>query len=174
MMKISKKRKGYTLIELTVVMVLVMLIATATLGLFQQQIQFLNWWNTQKFIGEDAPFANSMIVRVFSKADEFKIYADQATALGGTGVGTTAGGAVIMLGFSQADGSKDYGLIAYDAANDRVDFHVLNATATGIDSSWTIVSGVANASFDVVGGVMQLQLTGSYGGQVTYAANPSL
>lgn len=173
-MKVFKKRKGYTLIELTVVLVLVMLIASSTLALFSQQVQFLNWWNTQKFIGEDAPFANSMIVRVFSKADAFKIYADRATALGGTGQGVTTGGGVIMLGFSQADGSKDYGLIEYDATNDKVDYHVLNDTASAVTSSWTIVSEVANASFEVVGGVMQLTLTGPYGGQVTYAANPSL
>ncbi|MFC5051632.1 type II secretion system protein [Rubritalea spongiae] len=190
-MKVStrNKKKGYTLIELSVVMVLVIMIAGTLTSMLSQQVQFLSWWNTQKFIAEDAPLVNNMVVRLFSQADAFRVHNTQANALNGTG-GTLAGGTAVMLGFSSPNGGKEYGIINYNAANGSIEYsNVTNNN--GILSivngdTWTMASGVAGAVFDVSNGtlngvnvagyegVIEFTLTGPYGGQITYAASPSL
>jgi len=168
-----RRPTGFTLVELSVVFVLVVLIASALVTMLKQQVQFSTWWNTQKFIVEDAPLANNMVVRVFGKADAFKIYSDKTAALAG-GAGTTANGTAMLVGYSQGDGSKKFGLVEFDGATNELKYNVLNDAGSGVVSSWTIAGGVSAASFDVVNSTMQLTLTGPYGGQVTYAATPSL
>ncbi|MFD2159488.1 prepilin-type N-terminal cleavage/methylation domain-containing protein [Rubritalea tangerina] len=175
-MKLFKHRRtrlGYTLIELSVVLVLVVLISSTLVSMLNQQVSFYSWWNTQKFIAEDAPLTNSMVVRVFSKADDIEIFADRTSALTG-GNGVVIDGEVILLGFLQGDGSKKYGMIEYDGDEDELVYNVLNDAGNGVISSWTIATGIADASFDVVNSVHQLTLTGPYGGQVTYATTPTL
>ncbi len=171
----KKKRKGYTLIELTVVLVLVVLIATTLVSMLSQQVQFYTWWNTQKFIAEDAPLTNTLVVRLLAKADNGKIYTDKATALAG-GAGVTANGTVLLLDFAQADGATIHTLIEYDSAEEELRYNILNAAGSAVDSSWVITSGVANASFDLLadGVSYQFTLTGPYGGQLTFATSPSI
>lgn len=185
-----KKRKGYTLIELSVVMVLVVMIASSLTAMLKQQVQFFVWWDSQKFIAEEAPLINSLVVRVFSNADAFRLHDTTANALINAG-GVTAGATCMVLGFAQADGSKEYGLIEFDAVNGELWFNTLEVSAAGglavaVDAAgsairWKIASGIDTADFSVVNdpalgdnGMMNLTLTGPYGGEVTYAATPAL
>lgn len=173
----SKKRqgggKGYTLVELSVVMVLVILIASTLVTMLSQQVQFFKWWKTQDFIAEDAPLTNAMVVRLFAKADAFRIHSTKDGALAGTG-GVTADGTAMLLGFTEGDGTKRKGVIWFDGDN-SLWYGTVNADDTMPDgNTWRIASGIAAATFAVVDSTMQLTLTGPYGGQLTYAATPSL
>lgn len=176
-MQISKpsRKRGYTLIELSVVIVLVILIATTLVSMLQQQTQFIRWWKTQDFIAEDAPLTNAMVARLFSNADAFRLHDTQANAILNTG-GVVAGGTAMTLGFTQPDGTRVKGLLWFQ--NNELWYGVFNAagTAVPVANSWRVAREVdtANSSFSVVGGVMQLTLTGPYGGSATYAATPSL
>ncbi|MGJ8673210.1 prepilin-type N-terminal cleavage/methylation domain-containing protein [Rubritalea sp.] len=183
-----KSKKGYTLIELSVVMVLVVLIASTLTTMLNQQLQFLKWWNTQKFIAEDAPLVNNMVVRLFSQADAFRVCNDHAAALAGTGLTVTVDGlganvyqgSAIIVGFSQSDGGdKRYGIISYNAVSQIIEYSIVTniggVLTIAAGDRWTMASNVASAVFSVQGsGIMQLTLTGPYGGQITYAASPSL
>lgn len=175
--KQTNRKRGFTLIELSVVMVLVVIISSTLTAMLGQQLQFFKWWHTQKFIAEDAPLINSLVVRIYSNADAFRIHSTKTGALAGTG-GTQADGEAMLLGFSQANGETAYGIIEYDLANEKLIYNnVIVDAATGVKSQggqWTIASGVADASFDIVDKTMQLTMTGPYGGQITYAATPSL
>ena len=200
MMRRSKqnKRRGYTLIELSVVIVLVILIASTLTAMLRQQVQFFTWWDSQKFIAEEAPLINSVVVRVFSNADTFRLHAGanaaaaKANALANVG-GVTAGATCMVLGFADATGTKSFGLIEFVNPNPAVPgsgqlwFNTLNAAGNAVALNagaavrWKIASGIQAANFSVVSdpalganGMMNLTLTGPYGGQVTYAATPSL
>jgi prepilin-type N-terminal cleavage/methylation domain-containing protein len=168
---VKNKKKGYTLIEMSVVMVLIVLIASTLTSMLGQQVQFLNWWNTQKFIAEDAPLVNNMVVRLFSQADGFQVYDN-------TGAGTTANGDTLLLGFTNSDdGGKSFGRIQFDGV-DKLEYSNMEDLGAGLvpvaGSTWTMASGVSSATFSVAGGIMQLTLVGPYGGTITYAATPSL
>lgn len=176
-----KKKKGYTLIEMSVVMVLIVLIASTLSSMLGQQVQFMNWWNTQKFIAEDAPLVNNMVIRLFSNADAYRVHDGRTQALE-QNVGELTGD-TLLLGFAQPgndsnNATKQWGLIEYDDTNDRVRYTAVtntNGTLTVNDANtWTMASGVEDAAFTVANGVLRVTLTGPYGGQVTYAATPTL
>ena len=151
--KSVKKAKGYTLIELTVVFVLVILIASTLTSMLSQQVQFYTWWNTQRFIAEEAPLANNIVVRLFARADSFRTI-------------TTDGVDTMQLGFVNDAGATTYGVISYNAGALQYSY---NGTP-----AWNIASGLSSASFNTVADTLQFTLTGPYGGQVTYAATPAL
>lgn len=170
----QRARKGYTLIELSVVMVLVMLIASTLVAMLTQQTQFFRWWKTQDFIAEDAPLTNAMVVRLFAQADAFRIHRNRSSAMDGTN-GVTAGGRAMLLGFTEGDGTKRKGVIWYARATGALWYGVVNEDDTMPNRNrWIIASGISDATFSVVNGTMQITLTGPYGGQLTYAATPSL
>lgn len=172
--RVKRQKKGYTLIELSVVIVLVVLIASTLTSMLSQQLQFFKWWNTQKFIAEDAPLANNMVVRLFSNADVFRVHSTKAGAVAGTG-GTTAGGSAVCLSYAQPGGGREYGVLYHDSTNQTIEYAKLtggNAITAG--DEWTLVSGIPSTSFDVVDGILAMTLTGPYGGEVTYYANSSL
>ena len=166
--KIPRKNKGYTLIELTVVLVLVMLIAATLVTMLTQQLQFYAWWNTQRFIAEEAPIANNIIVRLFSKADSFRTLPDP------NGGAPTA----MQLGFVDANGgATTYGVLSYVAPVAPATLGSLQyAYDNGIIApvAWNVASGLSGALFETVGNTLQFTLTGPYGGEVTYAATPAL
>lgn len=175
-MKISTKdktSKGFTLIELSIVMILVILIAGSLVTMMRQQVLFFKWWNTQNFIAEEAPLINSAVVRIFSNANNFTIFSD-LNAITTQQAGVTADGDAILLIFSQPDGSSARGAIVFDSTEGELVYNNLNATGTSVTSSWVIARGIEDASFDVVADTMQLTLKGPYGGELTYAATPTL
>lgn len=169
--------RGYTLIELSVVMILVILISSTLVSMLAQQTQFFRWWQTQDFIAEEAPLTNAMVVRLFSNADAFRIHDTQANAILDAG-GTTAGGAAMTLGFTEPDGTKIKGILWFIPGTTELWYGVFNAAGNAVPAgnTWRVARGIdtANSSFSVVSGTMQLTLTGPFGGQVTYAATPSL
>jgi prepilin-type N-terminal cleavage/methylation domain-containing protein len=178
---VKKKKSGYTLIELSVVMVLIVLIAGTLTSMLGQQVQYLKWWNTQKFVSEDAPLVNNMVVRLFSQADAFRVHTSRTQALN-QNVGALTGN-TMLLGFAQpgnnnANATKQWGMIEYDATNALIQYSSVTNTngvlTIAADATWTMASGVADANFTVVNGILNLTLTGPYGGQLTYAATPSL
>ena len=147
-----RKRMAYTLIELSVVIVLVILIATTLTSMLSQQVQFYTWWNTQRFIAEEAPLANNIVVRLFAKADTF-----------------SSNGTSLTLGFVQPNGTTNYGVITHTGTSLK---YIYNSTSPA--DEWDIARGVSAAAFNTVGNTLQFTLTSPYGGQVTYAATPAL
>ncbi|MEO1857999.1 MAG: hypothetical protein ABGY95_11645 [Rubritalea sp.] len=121
--------------------------------MLSQQVQFYTWWNTQKFIAEEAPLANNIVVRLFAKADTFRIETD------------AEGASTMHLGFI-GDNGTTYGVVSYNAG-------VLEYSYDG-GSSWNIISGLSAADFYTVADTLQFKLTGPYGGEITYAAAPAL
>lgn len=173
----SQFRRAYTLIEMTVIMLLAMLIATTSTTMMSQQASFYSRLSAQKFVLEEAPIANSMMVRILSQADAFKIHANRAQALAGTN-GLVANGSTLVIGFAQPDGSREFALIDFTiAAGDNtgaLQFHKLSEDASTIVSSWTITSGASNVTFGIQNGILIMNLTGPYGGSIQYAASSSL
>lgn len=174
---LSALRRGFTLIEMTVVIVLAVLIASTGTMMMSQQVSFYKWLNAQSFVLEEAPIANSLVVRIMSQADAFRIHGTTADALADIN-GLTANGKVLVVGFAQPNGDKEYGLIEFTtqagAATGSLKFHKLNTAGTSIVSSWTITNGAANVDFSFQNGILIMDMTGPYGAQIQYAASSSL
>lgn len=171
-------RRAFTLIEVTVVMILVVMVASTLTVMLSQQVHFLSWLNTQKFLVEKAPVTNNMMVRILSQADAFRIHRSKSEALADSN-GVTSAGTVLVLGFSQPDGSREYGLIDFSIASGEntgeLRYYVLEQDGATEVSSWVISSGIGAVDFSISDeGVLIMQLTGPYGETIKYAASSSL
>lgn len=170
-------RRGFTLIEMGVVLVLSLLIASTSVTMLNQQVSFYQWLNSQNFLLQEAPVTNSLVVRILSQADAFRIHSIEEDALSDTN-GLTTGGKVLVVGFSQPDGSQRYGLLKFEKEDGDptgiFSYSPLNEAGTAVASTWTITSGAADIEFGIVNGILIIEMTGPYGGQLTYAATSSL
>lgn len=170
-------KRGVTLIEMTVTMVLVMLIASTSLVMLNQQTDFYVWLNSQKFLVDDAPATNSLVVRILSQADAFKVHTSQSDALASTG-GVTSGGSILVLGFAQPDGSREYGMLEFSkgsgAATGSLTYSVLSQSGSSVNSSWTVANGIADATFEIENGILLFKMTGPFGAKIQHAASSSL
>jgi len=180
-------RRGFTLIEMTVVLVLAAVVAFASTMMLNQQVNFYRWLTAQNFILQEAPVANNLVVRILSQADAFRIHNNRADALSDTN-GLTTGGTSLVIGFAKPDGTRQFGLI---------EFNIVPGDATGVltytslvrppivtptvlpdlvvDSEWIITTGAANVTFGIdANGVLVMDMTGPKGGNIQYAASSSL
>jgi len=170
-------KRGFTLIEMGVVLILSLLIASTSVTMLNQQVNFYQWLNSQNFLLQEAPVTNSLVVRILSQADAFRIHATQAEALSDTN-GLTTGGQVLVVGFSQPDGSQRYGILQFQRdvgdATGVLSYSPLNEAGTAVNSTWTVTSGAADIEFGIDNGILIITMTGPYGGELTYAATSSL
>jgi hypothetical protein len=174
-------RRGVTLIELTIVILLGLATGGMLMGLFNQQLTFLRILSSQNFLVDDAPVLNDQISKIISKADGYKLYPTQANAVAGLGgaaviptLGTraTPAGALaqaVALRFRLPNGAPRNSVLffgvppgggvqgVYFQANSTVGTYLLlSSRPTAVD-------------FSIVSGVLEVQLTGPQGELITYA-----
>ncbi|WP_346189962.1 hypothetical protein [Rubritalea halochordaticola] len=154
-----------------------MMIAATSTTMISQQVSFYSRLSAQKFVLEEAPIANSMMVRILSQADAFRIHGSRANALADTN-GLVANGTVLVVGFAQPDGSREFGLIEFTrdpaASTGDLVFSKLSEDASTVVSSWTITGGASNVTFGIQNGILIMNMTGPNGGNIQYAASSSL
>ncbi|GEM_PF-402346 len=180
----AQTRKGFTLLELTVVMLIGLMIATITLVLFNQQLMMFSALRTQNFMVHEAPQVNLILNKLIPKADSLLIYSTADDVKSGTPIqATTASpGKAVALRFTESniasttDSELDsnFGVIAFDTINKNLNYYANLSDLSGLDTStpsWTISSKVENASFFLENGVLRIILTGPEGGEITYSAS---
>jgi len=176
-------RKGFTLLELTVAIMIGLMIATITLVLFNQQLMMFSTLRTQDFMVHEAPQVNSIFNKIIPKADALLIYSKIGDIEAGTPIQATSAspGKAIALRFTESniasttDSELDsnFGVIAFDSTNKNLNYYANLSDLSKLDTttpSWIISSKVDNASFFLENGVLRITLTGSEGGEITYSA----
>lgn len=142
--------KGLTLLELTVVLVIGLMIATITLVLFNNQLAAFSVLRTQNFMIREAPQINSILNRLVSRADSLHLDKDNPK--------------ITLTFIDPADNT---------ATTADIEFADQVLTYTSGDNSWDISTSVANVSFAVDStGVLRTTLTGPNAGQITYSTTP--
>ena len=182
-MNISKStrprlRRGFTLVELTLALMMSMVLGSMTMMLMQQQVTHQRILRAQNFLVEDAPLINNALTTILARADAFRIHTDLDDAIASTNAVTT-GGQVLVVGFQNPDGSRSFGIISFE--NDSGDPFLGYYTVDDFtpfpgagNPDWIISRTLANASFFVDNGVFRVQLTGPAGETITYSGTPRL
>ena len=67
-------RKGFTLLEMTVVMLVGMGLASMIMAMLNQQIAFLNIYRAQSFLNEEVPIVSYHISKLLSGAERFSLH----------------------------------------------------------------------------------------------------
>lgn len=175
----SLLRKGFTLLELTLVMVIGLMIASVTLVLFNQQMMMFSAMKTQDFMVNEAPQINSILNKIIPQADSFLIYSSADKVA--NSVPVQADGQVIVLRFDGANLSekgeselhKTFGVIAFDGQNNgRLNYYSGITDLALFDPSkptWAISTRVTKANFFIEKGVLRVKIKGPHKGSITYS-----
>jgi len=188
-------RKGFTLMELTVVLVIGLMIAGVTTSLFTQQMSMFTILKGQNFMLRDAPKINGLLNNIITRADAIKMYANTADAKAGANSATT-GATVIALKFQGssiiaggATLSESYAVIAFDSATGTLNYYGNLASLAALPATpdwqlyqwqlsewqlpdWRLADQVQPIEFSITNGVLRIQLTGPHGGEMTYSTTP--
>jgi prepilin-type N-terminal cleavage/methylation domain-containing protein len=171
-------RRGFTLPELATAILLSLVIAAIMMTLLQQQVSFHRIIRAQNFLVEEAPQINNSITQIMARADAFRIHSNLSDAVSDANA-VTSDGKVLVVGFLNPDGSREFGLISFEAISGENQLGYYRVDSNGSltnsgDADWLISRRVANASFFVESGVFRMQLTGPAGEQITYSGTPRL
>lgn len=132
----------------------------------------------QNFLVEEGPQINHTITSVLAQADAYRIHLDLTDAVSDTNA-VTADGKTMVLGFLDADGTQQFGIISFEAGADSpfLGYYNLNPSAPFAGAGnpdWIITRQITDATFFVENGVFRMQLVGPLGETITYSGTPRL
>ncbi len=169
-MKPASKRGGFTLIELTLVILLGMAIGAMSLALFNQQLAFLRIYKAQEFLTEEAPLVSKYVSKLVGKAERFRLHASVADALAGTNPQNIAS-PVLVLNFREPDGVVRAAILSFENHGGGLALYYYVVPLSGVLGSpqWYITNKPSNVSFSVNQGILVMALNGPNGELITYA-----
>lgn len=171
-MKLSPlaKRRGFTLIELTVSIMMGVATAGMVMALFNQQLAFLNIYQKQNFLAEEAPMISLYVSRLVGKADRFRLHDNVADALAGVRTRTTPS-PVAVLNFRQPDGTIRATILSFERSGTgtALNYYVVPVSGLLGAPQWSVTKQPTNVTFSMEQGVLRMALTGPNGELITYS-----
>jgi pilin/secretion family protein with methylation motif len=191
-MKKIQRQRGFTLIELTLVLGVSMMIASALVGMFNVHLQMMKQAAQYQFLAEDAPFIGLLLTRTIGNAEDYRIYPSRNAAQNDTG--RELSGSAVRLWMAQPNGislaqpnaaSYRQAILSFETINGHqgIYFFLADPTTGAFPAtpSWELAgSQVTAATFNadatsnpttgILPGVLLITLNGSYGDQYMFAA----
>lgn len=164
------KRRGFTLVELSVGMVIGMMTGAMVLTLFNQQLAFLNIYKTQDFLSIEAPVISTYVSKLVGKADRFRLHESLDDAKAGRNPRLTAS-PVAVLDFRQPDGTMRRSFLSFEdrGSGPALYYYVVPLAGVLGDPQWAITTKAENVEFIVDQGVLRMNVTGPAGELITYS-----
>ncbi|MBL9152591.1 MAG: hypothetical protein JNK37_08910 [Verrucomicrobiales bacterium] len=168
----KQSRRGFSLTEAAMGMMLLLGVAGTTVAMTGQHVQLMNTLNSYSFLRDEAPSINILLSRLLQRADSYRIYPDKASAFSGSGAVTT-GGTAVGLRFRNPDGTFAEAVVVYEPSGARIGLNLYNRTALGWGGSpdWTISSRPSAVQFSNSSGVLLIRVTGPDQDQITYVGS---
>jgi len=182
-MKKTQRQRGFSLIELSLVLGLSVMIASGLVGMFNAHLQMMKQAAQYQFLAEDAPFIGLLLTRTIGNAEDYRIYASRTAAESPTGTPVLSGPAV-KLWMAQPGGTFRQAILSFETINGhRGIYFFLADPTTGFPPTpnWELAgSQVTAAAFNanansnpttgILPGVLLIALTGSNNDQYMFAA----
>ena len=172
------RRRGYTLTELALAMMMGIMVAFMLLAIFNQQLSFLRIFNAQSFLTTEAPILNNYLSRVLSSAEGYNLYRDKAALDGGDP--TLADATLLMLHFKEPNGTFRDAVLYFEdpLAPDKGQglYYRSVAKDTGVlsEAEWALSTKPTSVRFSVVDGILLARITGPNGEIITYSGTQQL
>jgi hypothetical protein len=172
-MRKKRRQGGFSLIELTLVVGLSVMLASAVVGMFNTNLQMTNQAVKYQFLAKDAPFIGLLLTKTIGNAEDYRIFANRNNAVAGTPAVLT--GPAVRLWMAQPNGGFRQAILSFETiGGHRGIYFFLASDTTGAFPaipSWELAGGqLTNATFDASTGLLLATLNGSYGDQYTFAA----
>jgi prepilin-type N-terminal cleavage/methylation domain-containing protein len=192
-MKKTQRQRGFSLIELSLVLGLSVMIASGLVGMFNAHLQMMKQAAQYQFLAEDAPFIGLLLTRTIGNAEDYRIYASRTAAESPTGTPVLSGPAV-KLWMAQPNGislaqpnatSYRQAILSFETINGHNGIYFFladpNTGAFPATPNWELAgSQVTAAAFNanansnpttgILPGVLLITLTGSNNDQYMFAA----
>ncbi len=167
--------RGFTLIELTVALMMGIITGGLVLALFNQQLAFLNIYKTQNFLTEEAPIISTHVSRLVGKADRFRLHASVEDALSGQNP-VMSDAPVAVLNFRQPNGAMRATILSFENLGQglRLNYYVVPASGTLGAPQWAVTAQPADVRFAIEQGVLRMSLQGPAGERITYSGTMQL
>lgn len=165
-----KPHRGFTLIELTIAMVMGIATAGMITALFNQQLAFLRIYQTQSFLTDEAPIISVYVSKLVGKADRFRLHDSVQDALVGARPRQTSS-PVVVLNFRQPDGTVRASILSFEnrGAGPALYYYVVPSNGVLGTPQWFVTNKPTNVQFGMQEGVLRMTLTGPAGEQITYS-----
>jgi hypothetical protein len=163
-------RRGFTLVELAIGMVIGMGTALMMLALVNQQLAFLKIFRTQNFLTQEAPIISMYVSRLVGKADRFRLHDSVADALSGVRPRLTDS-PVVVLNFRQPDGTMRATILSFENRGTGLALYYYVVPTSGVlgTPQWAVTQAPSNVVFSMVEGILRMTLTGPRGEQIIYS-----
>lgn len=167
---VARIRKGFTLLELTLVMMVGMTIGATVLAMFNQQVAFLKIFRAQSFLNEEAPMISAHISKLLINAERFRLHASLSDALSGNNPRLTES-PVVVLNFRQPDGTVRAGILSFEdrGQGEALYYYVVPASGVLTTPQWSVTDKPADVSFFVESGIIRTRLTGPAGEEIIFS-----
>lgn len=163
-------RRGFTLVELSMAIVLGMMIGSMLLALVNQQLAFLKIYKTQNFLTEEAPVISMYVSRLIGKADGFRLYDKVSDATAETNPRLTPSPVLAMI-FRQPDGTMRKSILSFENRGAGLALYYYAVPVSGAlgTPQWAVTKKPTDVQFFMQEGVLRMMLTGPAGEQITYS-----
>lgn len=165
-------RRGFTLLELTVAMMVGMSVGGMVLAMLNNQMSFLRIFRAQSFLHEEVPIVSNHVTKLLSTAERFRLHASLDDALAGKDPRLTDS-PVLVMNFRQPDGTLRAGILSYEdrGQGDALYYYVVPVSGVLSAPQWAVTSEPTNVSFSVESGILRTRLTGPAGEEVTFSGS---
>lgn len=163
-------RRGFTLVELTVAIMLGMMTGSMVLAMFNQQIAFLSIYKQQNFLAEEAPVISMYVGSLVGKADRFRLHDSLQDALANKnprGAPTDPPSPVLVLNYQQPDGTAGgttmrAAILAFHdiGSGPALYYYVVPVSGVLGAPQWKISSKPSKVDFQMENGVLRMALEG--------------
>lgn len=167
---VKRVRKGMTLLELTVAMMVGMTIGATILAMLNQQVAFLKIFRAQSFLNEEAPIISAHISKILINAERFRLHASVADALAGTNPRLTDS-PVLVLNYRQPNGTMRAGILSFEnrGQGNALYYYVVPVSGVLSTPQWAVTTKPTNVSFFMDSGIIRTRMTGPAGEQIVFS-----
>jgi hypothetical protein len=165
--KKSRKRGGFTLVETSLAISLLLGLSLTMISMLQQHVTFMGLIQRQSFLTTEAPQIGNLVGRLFGSADHYFVYSSRAAGLGGAAPVLTNGGAV-RLYCESVNGETTEIWITVEPSGSETILRCHSLLPNGSEQAWTVCRGLGGASFRCDQGVLGITLNGPNGEQISY------
>ncbi|NQW99740.1 prepilin-type N-terminal cleavage/methylation domain-containing protein [bacterium] len=168
----SRLRRGFTLLELSIAIMLGLATGAMVIAVFNQQLAFLQLYKSQNFLTDEAPVVSLYVSRLIGKADRFRLHDSVSDALSGANPRITDS-PVVVLNFRQQDGTMRATLLSFEnrGSGNALYYYVVPVNGVLGEPQWTVSKAPANVVFSMSEGVLRMTLTGPKQEQIIYSGS---
>ena len=177
--KDAAKKKAFTLVEMTVVVIFGLAITSSGMLLLNQQIQTAQILRDQDFILLEAPKINSTFNSLLGNADAIRLHQNFNDAVNDSNPVLTDA-KTLVTAYRNFDNSTSFGIISLEMVgnSNQLNYYLFDGASSltppvQASPSWSISRRVEDVDFDLIDGIFVLTLTGPNAEQITYTISPN-